>query len=141
MPDDTKGAGPDAETPSVLDVREGPQGRRVIHVTGPLDLGSSDAVERALRDAFDEGTVVRLDLSDVTFLDSSGMRGVLRAYRLAEQRGAAFEVVPGPPAVQRVLRITGVDARLTFVGSDPSGADPGSDQASPDRIRRAGSGG
>jgi anti-anti-sigma factor len=105
----------DRDRRPALDVRDGPAGRRVVRVIGALDLATSDGVEAALRAAFDEGEAVRLDLSEVTFLDSSGMRGVLRAYRLASERDAVFEVVPGPPAVQRVLRITGVDARLTFV--------------------------
>lgn len=101
-----------------VEVTDGPAGRRVVRVTGALDLATSDEVERALVDAFDAGDAVRLDLSGVTFLDSSGMRGVLRAYRTATERGATFEVVPGPPAVQRVLHITGVAARLDFVGDD-----------------------
>ena len=132
MPDDTYGGRPDTQARSALDVCDGPGGRRVVRVVGPLDLATSDAVERALRSAFDAGAVVRLDLSDVTFLDSSGMRGVLRAYRLAAERNTGFEVVPGPPAVQRVLRITGVDTRLTFVGSDadPSAPERRSDHAS-----------
>jgi len=115
MPDDPTGEAPDETTTPALDVHDGPEGRRVVRVIGALDLATSDAVEEALHAAFDERVGARLDLSQVTFLDSSGMRGVLRAYRHARERGAVFEVVPGPPAVQRVLRITGVDARLTFV--------------------------
>ncbi|HSL11897.1 MAG TPA: STAS domain-containing protein [Actinomycetota bacterium] len=110
----------DDERRSALEVHDGPEGRRVVRVIGALDLATSDRVEAALRAAFDDGEAVRLDLSKVTFLDSSGMRGVLRAYRLARDRDIVFEVVPGPPAVQRVLRITGVDARLTFVEGGPA---------------------
>ena len=125
MVDVANGGDPEDERTPALDVRDGPEGRRVVRVIGPLDLATSDGVEAALRAAFDEGTVVRLDLSEVTFLDSSGMRGVLRAYRLAKERDAVFEVVPGPPSVQRVLRITGVDGRLTFVEASPAdGASP-----------------
>ena len=115
MRDGTNQEDPDEEGHQALDVRSGPDGRHVVHVVGALDLATSDTVEAALRSAFETGAPVRLDLSQVTFLDSSGMRGVLRAYRLAQERNAVFEVVPGPPAVQRVLHITGVDARLTFV--------------------------
>jgi anti-anti-sigma factor len=118
MRDDTNGDDPDHERRPVFEGLTGPEGRRVVRVLGALDLATSDAVESALRSALDDGAAVRLDLSQVTFLDSSGMRGVLRAYRIAQERGAVFEVVPGPPAVQRVLHITGVDARLTFVDAD-----------------------
>ena len=125
MREGTSGEDPDDEGRQRLDVRDGPSGRQVVHVAGALDLATSDAVEAALRSAFDAGAPVRLDLSEVTFLDSSGMRGVLRAYRLAQERNAVFEVVPGPPAVQRVLHITGVDARLTFVEEGDASHDPG----------------
>jgi anti-anti-sigma factor len=118
MRDAMTGDGPDDERRPVFEVLMGPEGLRVVRVLGALDLATSDAVESALRSALDDGAAVRLDLSQVTFLDSSGMRGVLRAYRHAQERGAVFEVVPGPPAVQRVLHITGVDARLTFVDAD-----------------------
>lgn len=123
MPDDPTGEARDDTTTPALDVHDGPEGRRVVRVIGALDLATSDAVEEALRSAFDEGIGARLDLSQVTFLDSSGMRGVLRAYRRARERSAVFEVVPGPPAVQRVLRITGVDARLTFVDDERGAGD------------------
>lgn len=117
-----------------LEVRDEPEGRRVVRVTGALDLATSDRVERALVDAFDASDAVRLDLSSVSFLDSSGMRGVLRAYRTATERGATFEVVPGPPAVQRVLHITGVAARLTFVDTD-DGSTAGRPQGGPQASR------
>jgi anti-sigma B factor antagonist len=120
MRNGTNGDDPDGERRQVFEVPTGPEGRRVFRVLRALDLATSDAVESALCSALDEGAGVRLDLSEVTFLDSSGMRGMLRAFRLAQERNVVFEVVPGPPAVQRVLHITGVDARLTFVdGDDP----------------------
>lgn len=130
-------AGPEHAGPkhAGLEVTDGPQGRRVVRVTGALDLATSDGVERALAEAFDAGGSVRLDLSDVTFLDSSGMRGVLRAYRTAAERGAMFDVVPGPPAVQRVLHITGVAARLNFVEDDDRPGDRPLGDAGPQASR------
>jgi anti-sigma B factor antagonist len=106
----------------VFEVHEGTAGRRVVHLVGPLDIATSGAVEEALRSALEGGGPVRLDLSDVTFMDSSGMRSLLRAFRLARERDAAFELIPGPPVVQRVLHVTGLADLLTFVErDDPTG--------------------
>lgn len=99
----------------------------MIRPVGALDLATSDDVEQQLRSCLDEGHAVVLDLSEVDFLDSSGMRGILRAHRLAEERGVSFAIAPGPPAVQRVLHITGLAPRLRFVPGDSP--DPGATRA------------
>ncbi|HEX6131995.1 MAG TPA: STAS domain-containing protein [Actinomycetota bacterium] len=99
-----------------LEIDDGPDGRVVLRPVGALDIASSDRVDDAIVAAFErDPAAVRLDLRDVTFLDSSGLRGVIRAYRLASERDVGFEVVPGPPAVQRVLEVTGIARRLMFV--------------------------
>ena len=108
----------------LVEVRDGRAGRRVVRLVGPLDIATSGAAEEALRSASEGGAPVRLDLTDVTFLDSSGMRSLLRAYRLAAERDAAFEVVPGPPPVQRVFQVTGLADQLTFVERDDDASGP-----------------
>ena len=109
------------ESGLVLEVIEESDGRRIVRLDGALDLSSTVEVDAALARAFDDSPAgVRLDLQDVTFLDSSGLRGVIKALRLAEERNIAFEIVPGPSAVQRVFRVTGVADRVTFVSADGS---------------------
>ena len=56
-----------------------------------------------------------LDLRELTFMDSSGLRLILSAHAAARRDGAILEIVPGPPSVQRVFQICGVEDELRFV--------------------------
>jgi anti-sigma B factor antagonist len=95
-------------------------GARVVRLKGEFDLAGVPAFEAELdRDPGPhEGTVV-LDMSHVTFLDSSGLRAVLMADRKVRADGRRCIVVRGPERVARVLELTGVDDRLELVDSFP----------------------
>jgi len=56
-----------------------------------------------------------LDLSDVCFLDSTGLRMILDWDSMSRADGFAFSLVAGPPAVQRIFELTGTTERLNFV--------------------------
>jgi anti-sigma B factor antagonist len=90
----------------------------VVRITleGELDIATSPAVEGVLREPCDDGIRRRvLDLSGLTFMDSSGLRTILSAQASSRRDGWALALVPGPPAVQRIFEITGVKDRLRFV--------------------------
>lgn len=56
------------------------------------------------------GTTV-VDLSKVTFLDSSGVGALVTLNNSLTERGLeSLRIVPGPPNVMRVLQIVGLDA-------------------------------
>ena len=89
-----------------------------ITLEGELDLATSPQVEAVLREPCDHGVARRvLDLSGLTFMDSSGLRVVLVADAAGRRDGPALVVVKGPPSVQRVFEITGVLGGLRFVAS------------------------
>jgi anti-anti-sigma factor len=79
-------------------------------VTGELDLLAEDDVARALREAVGQAgaTSVVLDLTEVGFIDSSGLRALLQGRDAASARGLSFAlaVVDGP--VTRLLAAAGV---------------------------------
>ena len=75
---------------------------------GEFDLESSPTVRAMLGEHLDEEVRrLVLDLRDVTFMDSSGLRTVVEAGRAAMGRGIGFAVAPGPPNVQRIFDMTG----------------------------------
>lgn len=81
-----------------------------VEVKGELDLSTSPRLEDALRDEFNSGKSVVLDLSQVTFIDSTGLNVLVAALRSCEQNGCQLELGPEPSVqVSRVLRITGLD--------------------------------
>jgi len=81
-----------------------------VGVAGEVDFAAGAAVEAAIVSAFadqDVGTVV-VDLSALTFLDSSGISVLLKARRVADERGVPFRVVGADGIVRKVLDLTGV---------------------------------
>lgn len=86
-----------------------------VHLRGELDLATADRAEDALLAAeAQERSSVILDLSGLRFIDSTGLRLVLRAHRRSREGGARLRLVEGPPEVQRVFRVTGTESLLPF---------------------------
>jgi anti-sigma B factor antagonist len=87
---------------------------------GELDLDSVHRVEAALEGLRDEGCPeVVLDLRGLTFMDSTGLRLVIRWDTAAREGGFRFAVVPGREVVQRVFKLTGMDEHLTLAEPPP----------------------
>jgi anti-sigma B factor antagonist len=88
----------------------------VIALSGELDLAGAAALEQELaRLEGEPPTAIVLDLRDVSFMDSSGLRLIAVASRRAEERGARLALVPGGEQVMRVFEITRMRERLDFV--------------------------
>ena len=90
----------------------------LVHVAlvGELDLSTVAKVQEELRrvEASSPATLV-VDLSKLTFLDSTGLRCIVTADERARQEGRRIVIVRGPDAVQRVFAITRLDDRLEMV--------------------------
>lgn len=87
----------------------------VICLTGELDLASAPAVQRELErvEASDAAAIV-VDLSGLTFMDSTGVRLLLTASARSRLDAERLLLLRGPVAVQRVLELTGVERLLPF---------------------------
>ena len=90
----------------------------LVHVAlaGELDLSTVAKVQEELRrvEANAPATLV-VDLSKLTFLDSTGLRCSVTADERARAAGRRIVIVRGPDAVQRVFTITRLDDRLEMV--------------------------
>ena len=72
-------------------------------------------VRAAITRAAESGALdVWLDLTDVTFMDSSGMHAMVDARRGADARQARFVIICPEGPVLRVVRIAGVDRGLAI---------------------------
>jgi anti-anti-sigma factor len=92
--------------------------RTHVALRGELDLSTAEKVERELqRIEEDAPPLVVLDLSGLTFLDSTGLRLIVGADQRARQSDRRLVVVRGPATVQRVFSITKLDERLEMVDS------------------------
>ena len=98
-------------------VIERDNGAWVLTLYGEHDLSTATAVRDKLRHVFDAGSAVVVDLSAVTFMDSSTLNAILYGSERAQQDDAhRFAVVlpPGPSAARRVIELTGVDRVLAI---------------------------
>ena len=87
-----------------------------LHLTGEFDLAGVGRVEAALERVSDEHTRhVVFDLTNLSFLDSAGLRTLLRANERA--RSAAFDVVVVRPRglANRVFTLTRAGQQLKLV--------------------------
>jgi anti-sigma B factor antagonist len=102
--------------PPALTVGEFRDGSTVrLSLQGELDMATRARVERALIGAEDSGaTVVELDLSGLTFMDSSGVHVALEAGSRAREKGYSLVVLEGAEMVQKVFKLTGTDHLLEF---------------------------
>src|SRR4030081_1670032 len=93
---------PPHETFEVRDVVR--QGHRTLVLRGELNVPSVGRLEAMLLDVSADGTTgLTLDLSRLTFMDSTGLRVVLLAKDLTDHRSCDFSIIPGPPSVQRIF--------------------------------------
>ncbi|BEL12992.1 anti-sigma factor antagonist BldG [Actinoplanes sichuanensis] len=93
-----------------LQITTRPEGAGIVRVSiaGEIDMATAPQVTDAARDAVTSGArEVRLDLAEVTFLDSTGIRTLLFAQRDAAEQGVLLRVVDAHHRVLRVLEITG----------------------------------
>ena len=96
---------------------EMPDGTRRLALSGELDMVSSPEVVARLEELKDKGVAVRLDLTGLTFMDSTGVRALYSAAKHARDGGPGLEIVPPVGEPMRVLEITGVYRLLPFVGA------------------------
>ncbi|HTN25338.1 MAG TPA: STAS domain-containing protein [Solirubrobacteraceae bacterium] len=86
-----------------------------IRLFGELDVASAGAVQAELERAeAGDARVLVLDLSGLTFMDSTGVRLVVTAHVRSRAHDGRLELVRGPAAVQRVFEICGVADLLPF---------------------------
>lgn len=89
----------------------------ILALIGELDLDTVAIVEAELRELVDRGFASLLvDLADLTFIDSTGLRLLFGWTRAAAEGGPRFGVLSGPsPAARRALELAGLVEHLEFV--------------------------
>jgi anti-anti-sigma factor len=88
----------------------------VLAASGELDLRTSPELEDRLDRVWLAGAeLVILDLRQIDFMDSTGLRVLLAAHQRAQESGRRFALVRGADQVERVLTLTGVRDMLTVV--------------------------
>ncbi len=96
-------------------------GRHTLLLSGELDLAVAAELEATILGLCGEGvSAIELDLSQLTFMDSTGLRVMLGARELCAEHGYDFLVTPGSGQVQRLLELTGTIDILPLTDAHPS---------------------
>jgi anti-anti-sigma factor len=92
-----------------------------ISLAGELDLASARQMEEQLASAEREDpSRVVIDLGQLAFIDSTGLRLLLQADARARERGCELVLRPGDTSVQRVFEMTGALDVLRFESAQDS---------------------
>jgi anti-anti-sigma factor len=84
-------------------------GIKVVTLSGSLDAMTSSKLEGVIGDLLDKGTTeLILDLNDVSYISSAGLRVILQAAQQLYQKGRIFVTRP-QSQVREILEMTGLD--------------------------------
>lgn len=83
----------------------------VLELSGEFDLAAEPAFQRELEPALTAAKLV-LDLSRVTFMDSTGLRLLLEADARVRENGGRCVVVQGSGSVHRLIKLGLLTSRL-----------------------------
>jgi anti-anti-sigma factor len=108
----------DSELPQLYVERSERDGAHLVTLGGELDLRSADELEAAL-EHMPAGEPARtcVDLSDLQFIDSTGLAILVKAHQAAAKAGGGLAIVCVPGAVRRTFETTGLMGLLSVVGS------------------------
>ncbi|MBA8888491.1 anti-sigma B factor antagonist [Dokdonella fugitiva] len=89
----------------------------LVRLSGEVDLSWSQEVRRAVLDALAAGTPVGVELSAVSYIDSSGIAALVEGFQQARQNGGRFALVAVSDAVRAVLELARLDRVFLLVPS------------------------
>jgi anti-anti-sigma factor len=97
-------------------------GSAVVRLGGEFDVACEEHFDRIVEGLVAESRTIVVDLSELSFIDSSGLRALLRAWKRCEAAGASLTVTPGTGQVSQAMALTGADELLPIVAEAPLGA-------------------
>jgi anti-sigma B factor antagonist len=84
-----------------------------MRVAGELDMTTADQLTSEFGKLLQNGCgCLQIDLSEVSFLDSSGIKALLLCWQESSEVGKEFRVVGARPMARRVMSVSGVGAVL-----------------------------
>jgi anti-sigma B factor antagonist len=87
-----------------------------LTLRGELDISTAEDLEKRLQ-AVESNRVV-LDLRELEFIDSSGVRVLVVTARRFDESGREFALIRGADRVDRVLRLTGIDGQIEVLDAE-----------------------
>lgn len=96
-------------------VRSTTGNRVTLSITGELDLGTVSVLAESLGRVGDDVDTLTVDLSELTFMDSTGLRLLIELDQQARREAWTLSLVrPRHESAAAVLEATGADRALPF---------------------------
>jgi anti-sigma B factor antagonist len=92
----------------------------VMRLSGEFDLAGKDRFDRAVDQLPEKPGEVLLDLRDLEFIDSTGLRSIVDMWHQSQAAGYRLAVLALPEPVGRLFRLTGLDEILPVVDETTS---------------------
>src|SRR5438105_2331445 len=90
----------------------------VLRPQGRLDAGTAGVFRAEVRDLLDAGAArIVLDMSEVSFLDSGGIGGIISGVRLVRKAGGDLRIARPSPQANMVLELTSLNKVLPVYSS------------------------
>ena len=76
---------------------------KIVHLDGEIDMDVADKARQTILPLIEAGHDVHLNLSKVTYMDSSGISVLIEGKQLAEKKSTKFELIEVSKPVEKVL--------------------------------------
>ena len=81
----------------------------VVYLEGDVDMSVSPAARELILKALNQQQDLLIDLSRVTYIDSSGVANLVEGYKVAKQQSHHFGLVGVSSSAEKVLRLARLD--------------------------------
>ncbi|MCR5510031.1 anti-sigma B factor antagonist [Lachnospiraceae bacterium XBB2008] len=85
-----------------------------LNVEGRIDAMTANDFQNAILKAFQKSSNVIIDMRNVQYISSAGLRGLMIGHKTASSKGGKFTLINVGEAVNEVLRVTGLDKALNI---------------------------
>ncbi|MBD2748975.1 STAS domain-containing protein [Microvirga sp. BT688] len=101
----------------IVEMEQTAQGFALVRLSGRLDAAAAPQILARLKDAVADGkSRLAVDLSEVSFIDSTGLGTLVSGLKAARKAEGDLRLIAPSPQAQRLLRLTTLDR--VFVTSD-----------------------
>ncbi len=112
--------GLDGTTPFACTWHDGGASAAWVRIAGEVDLATAPQLAAALEQAQRDVLIVVVDLREVTFMDSAGLRVLMEADSRAVAAACRLVCVRGSRSLSRLFAIAGLEEHLKLVDLDPA---------------------
>lgn len=89
----------------------------VVRVRGEVDLSWSQKIRKTILDALGRAKGIGVELSEVSYIDSSGIAALVEGFQTARGKGQKFALIGASQAVRGVLELARLDRVFPMVDS------------------------